>query len=316
MKRTIGSTHFFTLLTLLFFQVGNLFAHDKIVLLTSLDPEKNRPPLRTKNWNINEKLESRFRKYLKRMDVELTPVVKHFSTADDLYQTLNDDHVKALIWVGHAGFNEGQGLSETKTIIDFQGRDLKNLFQAVSPNLRFLGLVGCRGKLFLDEWKKEGWLENTPHLLTYGREVRTDARKGLRLAMEELKDLFKKDSNLMDFPIVAQPVGKDELTIVRSNREETPMESVQILQRGKLIGFLPASDQDQTVTIRVDLEESSVQNKIISDSGFSALAKADINMGVLDIEGENSLYKLFQTATGKPIGVGKHIYRHTHKERR
>ncbi|MCR9203875.1 MAG: hypothetical protein NXH75_04815 [Halobacteriovoraceae bacterium] len=316
MKRTLGSTQFLTLLMLLIFQSASLFAHDKIVLLTSLDPEKNRPPLRFESWNINEKLEKRFRKYLRKMEVDLTPVVKHFSTADDLYETLSDDHVKALIWVGHAGFQEGQGISQTKTIVDYQGRDLKNLFQAVGPNLRYLGLVGCRGKLFLEEWNTEGWFKNTPHLLTYGRKVKTDARKGLRLAMKELKELYKKKPDLMDFPVVAQPVGSDEISILRSNRDETPMESIQILQRGKLIGYLPSSDSDQTIKIRLNLKSSSLQNKIISDSGFSALGKADINMGILDIEGENSQWKLFQTATGKPIGVGKHIYRHTHTERR
>jgi hypothetical protein len=294
----------------------SLFAHDKIVLLTSLDPEKNRPPLRFESWNINEKLEKRFRKYLRKMEVDLTPVVKHFSTADDLYETLSDDHVKALIWVGHAGFQEGQGISQTKTIVDYQGRDLKNLFQAVGPNLRYLGLVGCRGKLFLDEWNAEGWFKNTPHLLTYGRKVKTDARKGLRLAMKELKELYKKKPDLMAFPVVAQPVGSDEILIYRSNKDENPMESIQILQRGKLVGYLPSSDTDQTLKIRLNLNSSSLQNKIISDSGFSALGKADINMGILDIEGESSRWKLFQTATGKPIGVGKHIYRHTHTERR
>lgn len=250
------------------------------------------------------------------MKVSLSPVVKHFSTAEDLYETLNDEHVKAIIWVGHAGFHEGQGLSETKTIIDYKGRDLKNLFQAVGPNLRYLALVGCRGKLFLDDWNQEGWFKNTPHLKTFGREVRTDARKGLRLAMEELNEKLVKNSYLFDFPIVEKPKGKDLLHITRINTLDTPMESVQIMQRGKLIGFLPAGFDDQEIEIDINLSDSTVENKIISDSGYAALGKREMNLGILDIQSEQSQWKLFQTATGKPIGVGKHIYRQKHIERR
>lgn len=287
-------------------------AADKIVLLTSLDPEENRAPLRFKSWNINEKLEKRFKTYLRRMDVELTPVVKHFSTAETLYQTLKDTEVKALIWVGHAGYYEGDGIAQNKSIIDYRGRDLKNVFQAVGPHLRYLGLIGCRGKLFLDEWKENNWFVNAPSLKTYGRKVRTDARKGLRLAMKELKNYYRKNPNFMDFPIVDSPeFNGSRIDIQRSNHGEGKMEAIQLMQRDKFIGLIPSSESDQTLSFRVQLSDNPIDNKIISNTGYSSLGKKAPNLGILEITSELGRWKLFQTRTGKPIGVGKHIYRYT-----
>lgn len=291
-------------------KLGAVYAADKIVLLTSLDPDKNRPPLHFKSWDINKKLEKRFRKYLKRLDVDLEPVVKHFSTPETLYSTLQDTEVKALIWVGHAGFHEGEGIAENKSVIDYKGRDLKNLFQAVGPHLRYLGLVGCRGEYFLEEWKQKGWFAHAPHLLTFGRKVRTDARKGLRLAMKNLKELYRKDPDLMNFPVVENDTSDmDNIEIHRRNNRGEKMESVQLMQREKLIGFLPSSKYDQEITVQIKLSNIPNENKIISDSGYAALGKDKPNLGRLDISSSEGHWELFQTRSGVPIGVGKHIYR-------
>ncbi len=298
-------------LCLFLLRVGSVAATDKIVLLTSLDPDENRPPLHFKSWDINEKLEKRFYKYLKGMDVKLKPEVVHFSTAENLYTKLQDRDVKALIWVGHAGFYEGAGIAQNKTIIDYKGRDLKNLFQLVGPHLRYLGLVGCRGEFFLKEWQEKGWFTEAPHLITFGREVRTDARKGLRLAMKELKELYKKNPNLMKFPILKQhDNGKNKIHIYRTNHSSEKMDSIQIMQREKLVGFLPGSLENQEISLSIELSDHAVENKIISDSGYSALGKENPNLGRLEIQSDQGQWELFQTRTGQPIGVGKHIYRY------
>lgn len=315
----LGTLKLVTLFALLL-SVVPIYAH-KIVLLTSLDPETNRPPLRLRSWNINEKLEKRFYKEHQKFKTPISTKVVHFARAEDLYKNLKDPEVVGLIWVGHAGFADGEGLGSLRSIVDYKGHDLKSLFQAVGPQLKYLGLVGCRGKLFLNEWKEKGYFNHVPHLITYGREVRTDARKGLKLAMRALAEriennpkLFSSDENV-SLPILGEAYQnngdvKQVITITRKNNEAKKMASVQILQKDRLIGFFSRSDEDQVNQILLNKGERKSDLKIISDSG-AASSEIDINLGELEIQGdENDIWKIFATSSGKPIGVGKHIYRY------
>lgn len=288
----------------------------KIVLLTSLDPEENRPPLRLKSWNINEKLEKRFHKELWKFPFPLEKKVVHFATADDLYDTLKDPEVSAIVWVGHAGFADSNGLGSLRSIVDYKGRDLKSLFQAVAPHLKYLALVGCRGKLFLNEWQTKGYFKHTPELTTYGREVRTDARKGLKLAMRNLKDLLYKRGDFLanSKPSSSQYLAHQdssgqyiEVTVERSNLKDNKLDSLQILQKNRLVGFLPSGEENGSFLFKKS--QSLRDLKIVADSGHASSSK-DTNLGILSITTtENIEWKLFQTPNGKPIGVGRHIYR-------
>lgn len=314
-RLTVG---IFTIFLCLLFSTTSSYAN-KVVLLTSLDPQENRPPLRLSSWNINEKLAERFYKEHKKFLVPARTKVVHFATAKDLYQNLKDPKVSAVVWVGHAGFADSEGIGSIRSIIDYRGRDLKSIFQAVGPHIKFLGLVGCRGQLFLNEWQERGYLDHVPHLKTFGRTVRTDARKGLRLAMKALQEELKKNPNLFYHKTPTEehsgeayqdPIKTRSITITRRNLSASSMSSVQILQKDRLIGFLPASGEDQTATIMINSSTESSQLKIISDSGASSREK-EINLGILEIESPfDEEWKLFATPTGKPIGIGKNIYRH------
>lgn len=310
----------FTILMVLFLSAVPIYAH-KIVLLTSLDPEANRPPLRFRSWNINEKLEKRFNKELKKFPTKISKEIIHFATATDLYRALKDPEAVAVIWVGHAGFSQGGGLSSLRSIVDFKGNDLKSVFQAVGPQLKYLGLVGCRGKLFLNEWQEKGYFDHVPNLVTYGREVRTDARKGLKLAMRNVKDRLEANRSFLSLvdnqsePIIGEYYqhkiqGPKVLSIKRNNLSSSEMASVQILQKDRLIGFLPKGTSDQETLVILNKASTSSDYKIINESG-SPSSKTEVNLGELLIEGEESeSWTLFKTSSGKPIGVGKHIYRY------
>lgn len=288
----------------------------KIVLLTSLDPQENRPPLRLKSWNINEKLEKRFHKELWKFPFPIEKKVIHFATADDLYSALKDPEVTALIWVGHSGFADSDNLGSLRSIIDYKGRDLKSLFQAVAPQLKYLALVGCRGKLFIDEWKEKGHFDHTPNLLTFGREARTDARKGLKLAMRNLNELlhqkgdFLSETSAPQSPYLShQNPEKEfiEVSIERENQKGSELSSLQILQKERLVGFLPAGQTNGKFLFK---KSKSLRDlKIVADSGHPSNS-TEANLGILSIESNEPIeWKLFQTPQGKPIGVGRHIYR-------
>lgn len=300
-----------------FFCAWTAQAH-KIVLLTSLDPEENRPPLRFSSWNINEKLAERFHDEIWEFPYPIGKEVIHFATAEKLYKVLRDEEVKAIIWVGHAGFADGQNLGSMRSIVDYKGRDLKAVFQAISPHLKYLAFVGCRGELFINDWREKGHLDHTPELITFGREVRTDARKGLKLAMRNLQQLLRKKGDFLSNGTSSSPVPyrlsyqkphKDyfKLSVSRENNKNTELDAVQILQRGRLIGFMPANQTHTELFIKNSSRPSDL--KIVVESGFASSA-SDVNLGLFSIESKAQLdWKLFQTPNGKPIGVGKHIYR-------
>ncbi len=289
-------------------------------MLTSLDPDKNRPPLRLRSWNINEKLTERFHKEMWKLPYPVDKEIVHFATAADLYQVLKDPEVTAVIWVGHAGFAEGQGLSLLRSIIDYKGNDLKAVFQAAGSHLKYLALVGCRGQLFLNEWSKKGYFDHNPQLETFGREVRTDARKGLKMALRNLNDLFSKkgdflkqnsipsDNDFLDY----QTSDRGEYFEVALNRENdqsqsTQFTAIQVLQKGRLVGFL-SSDETQARTL-IKKSKSLNDLKLVMDSGAPSSAN-ELNLGRFTFKSDNPYnWKVFQTPNGKPIGVGKHIYR-------
>lgn len=297
------------------------FAH-KIVLLTSLNPKTNRPLLRLKSWNINKKLEKKFNQYISKLNTSLSVEVIHFAGPTELYRTLRDPEVTALIWVGHAGFGDNQGLGQTRSIVDHRGRDIKSLFQAAGPHLKYMALVGCQGAFFLNEWREKGYFSHVPKLQTYGREVKTDARKGLKKAMKKLEELVDHDPQFLgqksDQPSVRSPFQhyqkNDEqyelVQVIRMNLAKEEMEAVQILQKDRLIAFFPKSQTIQVKEVLIRKSNLKSAKKIVLESGFGPLTK-DINLGRLNIEAdEGGYWNLFQTPSGKPIGIGKHIYQH------
>ncbi|MCF8060648.1 MAG: hypothetical protein K9K67_15200 [Bacteriovoracaceae bacterium] len=289
----------------------------KVALLTSLDPETNRPPLRLKSWDISEKLERIFKRSFKKIKSKLSYEIVHLADANALYRTLKDPEVSALIWVGHAGFSEGDGLGQTRSIVDFKGRDLKAIFQAVGPQLKYLALVGCRGERFLNEWQEKGYFSHVPNLKTFGREVRTDARVGLKKAMKDLRELLEGYPQLFKAELTETTnyefyqLEKSQYEKIQISRSgEGSLEAVQILQKDRLIAFFPKSETDQVKEVLIRKSDIKSDKKIVVESGLGAL-KTNVNLGkleiVADVEGS---WNLFQTPSGKPIGIGKNIYQY------
>ena len=286
----------------------------KIVLLTSLDPETNRPPLRSKRWNINEKLEKRFYRYLSRYDIELEPQVVHLADQVDLYKTLTAKDVKAVIWVSHAGYKSRQGLLKASSIIDHNGRDLKGVFQAINSSVKFLGLVGCQGQDFIEQWRSSGW-GTDQQLNPFSRSKKTDARKGLKLAMKSLaKDFGSKRKSYLEqdlaTKIQAKEVQSINIQIKRRNLETIPMSAIQVYQKKRLITVLPVSSDDQTATIKIVLDKKSKKSdlKIVVDSGENSLSQTS-NLGLIEFaKPYHNHWKIFSTPDGEPFGVGTNIY--------
>jgi hypothetical protein len=132
------------LILLLIFLTFQGKAAPKVVLMLSLNPETNRPPLRTKKWNINKKLSrifsKRLGKKLKSSGYEWE--IKTFVDQYQLKETLKDPDVHGLFWVSHSGISKKpNGPFSSASVVDYQGRDLAPLFYQLPKHLKFLGLV-------------------------------------------------------------------------------------------------------------------------------------------------------------------------------
>lgn len=277
------------------------FAQNRVVMLVSLDPETNRPPLRTRGWDINEKLEKVFRKKLKKENLEL--VVIPFTRQTELRQELLNPNNHAVFWVGHA--NRADSLAAAG-MYDDRGFNMKEIFQDVHQNIKFLGLVGCRSLPFVQSLKESGSWNLNSHLNTYAREKKTDARKGLKRAIKAF---------LKSRPAEAPSCQEEEVlrvTVRRSSDKE--LSSARILRKGKLLATFDKDQEELTFTLPIGLKKSEL--KLTFESGAPNNVSADsFNLGILEFESLNPelTWKLFASRDGKPLGFGAHVYRFTGK---
>lgn len=153
-----------------------------VVLLTSL--ETPRIWYRPKDWKIDGKLEKIFKKHFRRSGYNI--VVKHAVDFHQLRRELHNPNNIAVFWASHAaGTNQyTTGSNNTGAVLSINGKDVKELFKSVHPNLRFLGLVGCDADGILREIYRQGHYRYNPNLMTHSFKEKIDARKGLRESLK------------------------------------------------------------------------------------------------------------------------------------
>lgn len=277
------------------------FAGNRVVMLVSLDPETNRPPLRFRSWDINEKLEKVFKRKLKKENLEL--VIVPFVRQTELRRELLNPENHAVFWVGHS--NHADSLAASG-VYDDRGFNLKEIFQEVHQNIKFLGLVGCRALPFINGLKESSHWKNNKHLATYAREKKTDARKGLKRAIKAFLKMEPKE---------AATCEKEEVLSIKVRRSsDARLSAARILRKGELIGTF-AEDQDE-ITIHLPAGLKRHEYKLTFESGAPNNVNADsFNLGLLEFESENTdlTWKLFADRDGNPLGFGAHVYRFTGK---
>jgi hypothetical protein len=276
----------------------SLMAKDRVVMLISLDPETNRPPLRSKNWNINEKLEKVFLKKLKKKNLEL--VILPFSRQDQIRRELLNPNNHAVFWVGHS--NAATGLVGTG-LYDDRGFNMKEIFQEVHQNIKFLGLVGCQALPFVEALKKSPYWNLNSHIKTYARDKRTDARKGLKRAIKAFLDIEEMA------PKSCQEKEVIQVTVTRSSDKE--LSSARIIRKGELVGVFEKNQVRSIIDLAPGLKKSEL--KLVFESGAPNNTTKEFNLGELEFHSvdESLSWKLFSDRDGNPIGFGSHVYRFT-----
>ncbi|MFT6071121.1 MAG: hypothetical protein ACJAT2_002110 [Bacteriovoracaceae bacterium] len=267
-------------------------------MLVSLDPETNRPPLRSRNWDINEKLEKVFLKKLKKENLDL--VILPFARQDELRAELLNPNNHAIFWVGHS--NAEAGLAAAG-IYDDQGFNMKELFQEVHQNIKFLGLVGCQALPFVESLKNSPYWKLNSHLTTYAREKRVDARKGLKRAIKAFINSEEGKTPTCEEREVIQ------VRVSRTSDQE--LSSARIIRKGQLVGTFEKNQEETTIELPLGLKKSEL--KLVLESGAPNNTKTKFNLGKLEFTSENESlnWKLFADREGNPLGFGSHVYRFT-----
>lgn len=138
----------------------------KAVLLTALDPSAGKSMLDGPNWNGNQVLEEVFRKRFENSGYQLE--VHHDTDAQTLWDTLQDPDNIAVYFVGHAAperpVGTAGGISGESIVADRNGDNLVDLFTHISPNLRYLALVGCEAQPIFDQFRQQGVYKDNPNL--------------------------------------------------------------------------------------------------------------------------------------------------------
>ena len=266
----------------------------RVVLMISLDPEKSRPPLYSKKWNINEKLEKIFKRKFKKEKYQLVTIP--FTRQSQLRRELLNPNNHAIFWVGHAN---SAGEMTSNGLYDHKGFNLKEIFQEVHQNIKFLGLIGCRALPYVNALKEKGFWKLNSHLVTYAKDKKVDARIALKRAIR----VFKKAKFIQ-----APKCERQEKIRIHLTRDGSFLGPTRVLRKGKLITTLEENEDQKEIFLSPNLTKA--QLKLVLETGApNSTPKDELGLGTLEFDHPDYQWKLFADRRGNPIGHGSHVYR-------
>lgn len=282
----------------------------KIAFLTSIDPSDGKRFYHSQTYNNNEKFEKEFRSQFRNGDYEI--IVKHFASIEDIWNVLHDETISGVYFLSHSGGSVSSSSGAMKApalIADYEGNDLKNAFQRVHANLRYLAVVGCESESIIEEFKKNKTYANAPQLVikTFPEKIRP--MKGLRDAVSAGISALATTSQVVtvrpDLPrnFLVREIPRDV--------DEGTVRATLVLMQNKVIGFFPKGKPGEIQRIGID-ETLKHRTSIVHDSGLSSShKKQEIALGELKLEdlGDDCEINAERNKNGEILGIGKHFYR-------
>lgn len=130
---------------------GNFFCSEvvagRLVLLSAIhDIEEYR-------WNRNlySALERKFRRNFPEDNIK----VVHHARQEDLYAELNDPQNTALFWLSHSSSHTSNPVVGN-LIVDSARANVLPVFQKIHPNMRWVGIIGCKARPLAKKLEREG----------------------------------------------------------------------------------------------------------------------------------------------------------------
>lgn len=194
MKRTI-------IFVFLFLILGpQVFASERqIVVLTSLETPDRQPFWRSKNYEISRSIERRFRSKLKNLEYKI--VFEHNANAVVLESYLTSPQTLALFWVSHAVDAGGGpvGLEYSQSIFDVFGNNVADLFKRIHPNMRWLSIIGCKGRPILERYHLQGFYDLNSGLVLQSFDRNISLRRGINQATAQALDHLENMTSIGSF---------------------------------------------------------------------------------------------------------------------
>jgi hypothetical protein len=229
--------------------------HHKVYLMTSFKaPPIKRKWIRKRIVKHYEKAFKKFERSAREAFAELPYQVEviHQADAFDLYQALTSPNTKGLIWLSHAAYVDQEtipvGLASESVIVDVEAFDIKQVFQAIRPELEFLSVIACNSsKIIYDVVEDRGVSENlNPNLVVHDFSKKIGARKGLRktlrVAVERLAQV-DDDSKYEAFTQTGRILSVERIRPELKEGEFTP--ALGIFMNDKLTEVLPPLEEPE-----------------------------------------------------------------------
>ncbi len=174
---------------ILFLIYTSAFAQTKpiIYVLSSLNI-KNAREMRSFNY-VKDKIEHKITNSSLNRNFDFKIV--HETTPAMLWNSLQDSNAVAIMWISHSKPQEkfGNNVTNPSYIQNFTGYNVADLFQKVSPNLKFLSVVGCKNRNIFEDLKKTS---NYPKdLIIDTFESKTDIYAGFAKSFSKLEWYFR-----------------------------------------------------------------------------------------------------------------------------
>jgi hypothetical protein len=280
------------LILILQFLLLEAFAGDQVSVLVSVAGKSG--PLFNRE-ETSQRLIEQFRKHYKQ-DLRLNIIPA--ATQAELHRELTNPQNEAVFWISHANSStEDAGLQSSSVILDVEGNNVKDLFQKVHPDIKFLGVLGCRTAPILDAFRAKGYYSDNNETVFYAREKKINGMKEIRRAIEALGKIAPQTS-----ATCPQKEGH-KITISRIIGSKNA-KSLKVMNRDKFLGLFPKGETGdrQTLTVYLPTPSSVHDLKLLID----AVPRDEISI-VSDIfDGE---WRVFADQNGRAIGVNQHIYR-------
>lgn len=246
--------------------------------------------------------------------------VVHDANQVDLYNNLHDPENLAVFWISHANSSERfVGTSLSERIVDSQYVDIAPIFQEIHPNIKWLGLIGCKTRQILEKYALQGaYLDNAAAFVDTGGKLRQwlgessetsenihkshgliiDASESPRIAEFSLSNSLEEARKYLE-KFRATSIGECRATSskglrVRFYRKPDTsvshwLDTVRISVKGRPIAMFATTppmtnNNSQEVFVPWELDRPIDELKFVIDSGTQISRGAQTNLGNWEIK--------------------------------
>jgi hypothetical protein len=177
------------------------FEKVKVAVIISLDDKEGKAFYNSSHYDVNQRIEKEFKKYFDPETFEIV-VIKN-ATLSSVWETLHDISFQGVFFLGHAGsVSNDNSVTSPSIIADQNMYNIKNAFQSVHANLRYLAFISCNAQGIIQKFIDQKYYANAPELYIKSFDKKVELESGIReLVFDEKNPLIEHQSYDELFPL-------------------------------------------------------------------------------------------------------------------